>query len=378
MSKRFTYKTWVITLFVLLSQAILWSILLPGIWFAQSNYNEFKLEREEDLIYGLSIIPLILIHLIYLIWKNRAINRFSDTALHKYNLSPISSFKAGLKMVCLYSALSLAFIAYLNPQFGTKEKESEVKGIDIIIALDVSNSMLARDIDASKTRLEIAKRAIEGLTKKLHGDRIGVVVFAGKAFTQLPITTDYSAAKLFLSVISTDMIQNQGTAIGNAIDVSLSSFDFESNTQKAIVIISDGENHEDNAMEMSEAAYESGVTINAVGIGSTNGVPIPMYRNGKFVNNKRDQEGHTVLTKLNEQMLKDIADAGNGTYIKAKKNNLGLDVILDNLNELEKEAYGKTQYLEYEDQFQWFLLLAILLFIGYISLGETTKLKSAA
>ena len=377
MSKQYTYKIGGITLFVLLSQIILWGLLLFGIWFAQDNYTEFRLEHKVDLIYGLVIIPFIVIHINYLRWKNKAINRFSNTNLQQHSLSPISSLKTGLKMVCLYSSIALLFIAYLNPQFGTKEKESEVKGIDIIVALDVSNSMLARDLDKTKTRLDIAKRAIESMSNKLHGDRFGIVVFAGKAFTQLPITTDYSAAKLFLSTISTDMIQTQGTAIGNAIEVSLNSLDFESNTQKAIVIISDGENHEDDAIDMTKVAQEKGVAIHTIGMGSVNGSPIPMYRKGKFVNNKRDKEGHTVLTKLNEQMLKDIADAGNGIYIKANKNNLGLDIILDNLNELEKEAYDTKQYLEYEDQFQWFLLLAILLFIGYITIDENTKLKLA-
>lgn len=376
MKNRFTYRvvsTLVITLTIL---ALLWSAILSGIWFATKNYPQFKLERSEDLIYASAILPLLFIHIFYYQWRNKAVGRFADLGLLKHTIKPISSIKILFKTIALYLSISLIFVAYLNPQFGTKEKESEVKGIDIIMALDVSTSMLARDLDDNNTRLDIAKRSIEGLTNKLHGDRFGIVVFAGKAFTQLPITTDYSAAKLFLSTISTDMIQTQGTAIGNAIDVALNSFDFESKTQKAIVIISDGENHEENALKMAKVAQEKGVKIFTIGMGSINGVPIPIYKNGEFINNKRDKEGHTVLTKLNEQMLVDLANTGEGMYIKAKKHNLGLNVILENLNELEKEAYDTKQYLEYEDQFQWFLALGILFFLGYLLIDENTKLRT--
>ncbi len=375
MSKKYTYKLGVITTTLIISQIVLWSIILSGIWFANVNYNQFRLERNDELIFGLGILPLLIINLYYLSWKNKAIQRFSSSNLLKHTFKPISSFKTSIKLITLYSAISLAFIAYLNPQFGTKEKESEVKGIDIIVALDVSNSMLAKDLDENKTRLDIAKKAIERLTNNLHGDRFGIVVFAGKAFTQLPITTDYSAAKLFLSSISTDMIQTQGTAIGNAIEVAMSSFDFESNTQKAIIIISDGENHEDDALSAAENAFEEGVSIHTIGMGSLNGVPIPIYRNGKFINNKKDKNGHTVLTKLNEQMLKEIAEKGNGNYIKAKQNNLGLDIVLDDLNDLEKLAYDTKQYREYEDQFQWFLALATLLFLIFLIIDEHTTVK---
>lgn len=373
MSKRYTYKVGLIATILIVSQLILWSFVMSGLWFAEQNYEQFRLERKDELIFGSAIVILIGLHLFYFVWKNKAINRFADSELLKHSLQPISSFKVISKTVFLYSALCLLFVAYLNPQFGTKEKESEVKGIDIIIALDVSTSMLARDLDETKSRLDIAKRSIEGLTNKLHGDRFGIVVFAGKAFTQLPITTDYSAAKLFLSSISTDMIQTQGTAIGNAIEVAMNSFDFESNTQKSIIIISDGENHEDDAIIAAEDAQEKGVGIHTIGMGSINGVPIPLYRKGKFINNKRDKNGHTVLTKLNEEMLKSIATSGNGIYVKANKNNLGLDLILDELNELEKAAYDTKQYREYEDQFQWFLVLAILLFLGSILIDENTK-----
>lgn len=377
MSKQYTYKLGVIIPLLLASQAILWLLILGGIWFAKSNYEQFRLDHANDLKYGLIIIPLLAVQIIFLIWKNKSINRFADKHLQKYSLQPISSFKTSLKLISLYSALCFLFVSYLNPQFGTKEKESEVKGIDIIVALDVSNSMLARDFNEDKTRLDVAKRAMEQLTNKLHGDRFGIVVFAGKAFTQLPITTDYSAAKLFLSSISTDMIQTQGTAIGNAIDVALNSFDFDANTRKAIVIISDGENHEDDAIAMSEEANDKGVSIHTIGMGSVNGMPIPIYRKGKFVGNKRDKNGHTILTKLNEEMLKDIATIGNGSYIKAKQNNLGLDIILEELNELEKEAYDKKQYRVYEDQFQWFLLIGILLFLASTLINENRILSVA-
>lgn len=373
MSKRYTYRLGAVISIVLITLALLWLAILGGLWFAYDNYEQFRLEREDELIYGGVILGFVLLHFGYLIWKNKAIQRFAETGLMKHSLSPISSFKSIVKLTLFYSAASFMFLAYLNPQFGTKEKTSEVKGIDLIVALDVSNSMLARDLDENKTRLDIAKRSIEGLTSKLHGDRFGIVVFAGKAFTQLPTTTDYSAAKLFISTISTDLINTQGTAIGNAIEVALNSFDFESNTKKAIIIVSDGENHEDNAIEMAQEAAEKGVIIHTVGLGSTNGVPIPMYQNGRFINNKRDNNGNTVLTKLNEDMLKELAAIGNGAYVKAERHNLGLDLLLNKLSNLEKEAYDTKQYLEYEDQFQWFLLFGLLLFVPSIMISETLK-----
>ncbi|MFP5470093.1 MAG: VWA domain-containing protein [Bacteroidia bacterium] len=370
MERKNTYKLIPTSLTVVGSQVLLWAVIFFFIWFAKNNYPQFKIENEDDFIYVLIIPVLMLIYLLNLIWKNKALKRWSDEKLLNYSTPKLSSFKTTAKAVLFFSALSLFFIAYLNPQFGTKEKTLEVKGIDIIVALDVSTSMLARDLSEEQSRLDLAKRGIENLTKKLRGDRFGVVVFAGKAFTQIPITSDYSAVKLFLPSISTDMMNSQGTAIGNAIDIALSSFDFSTSTNKAIIIISDGENHEEGAKEMAESSIDKGVVINTIGMGTSKSVPIPIYKNKKFLGNKKDKNGNTVLTKLNEDMLKELASIGKGTYVKATAGNSGLDIILDDLKNLEKRAYDKKQYLEYEDQFQWFLALGILCLLTSLMIDE--------
>jgi len=375
LEKKYIYKSIPVSIAIIGSQVMLWVIIFFSIWFAKKNYPQFKIEREEDFIFGLFIPLLILVYIVNLIWKNKALKRWSDVQLLSYSTPSISSFKTTFKAILFFSALSLFFVAYLNPQFGTKEKTSEVKGIDIIVALDVSTSMLARDLSEEKSRLDLAKRGIEDLTKQLRGDRFGVVVFAGKAFTQIPITSDYSAVKLFLPAISTDMMSSQGTAIGNAIDIALNSFDFNTSTNKAIIIISDGENHEEGAKDMAEKAIEKGVVINTIGMGTNKSVPIPIYEKNKFLGNKKDKDGNTVLTKLNEEMLKELASIGSGTYVKATAGNTGLEIILDNLKNLEKRAYDKKQYLEYEDQFQWFLALGILCLLTSFFIDEKSFQK---
>jgi Ca-activated chloride channel homolog len=370
MSSKITYRLIWIVLSTAIPLLMFWIVVYVTNIFLKSNYQEYRLERPEALNYAWLIAIAFILYVFNLAWKNRVYNKWSTPSLLTKSSSKISTTKESIKSSSFFVALSLLFVAYVNPQFGSSEKTSEVKGIDIILALDISNSMMAKDLSDSQTRLDIAKRAIEDLTKNLHGDRLGIVVFAGKAFTQLPITSDYSAAKLFLSTISTDMIYSQGTAIGNAIEISLNSFDFNTPTQKAIVIISDGEDHEEGALEMANKASEMGVIINAIGVGSVKGSPIPMYKNGKFLGNKKDSNGNTVLTKLNEDALQQLVATGNGNYAKASASNFGLNDILEELNKLQKNAYGKKEFQLYDDKFQWFLAPAILLFLLSIAINE--------
>ncbi len=260
---------------------------------------------------------------------------------------------------------SLAMISLLfglaNLQFGTKIEEVKREGVDLMIALDVSNSMLAEDL--SPNRLERAKRAIYQLIENLHNDRLGIIVFAGQSYVQLPITTDYSSAKLFLETIGTDIVPTQGTAIGSAIDLAMESFDFENGTSKAIIVITDGENHEDDAQSAAKNAIAKNVSVHTIGMGAVQGAPIPIYKNGNRVGFRTDNTGNTIITKLDEKMLRDIASAGNGSYVRATNANAGLKIIMDEINKMDKKEFGSKSIKDYEDRFQLFLIAALILIV---------------
>lgn len=289
--------------------------------------------------------------------KNRRISIFSDRKLLYSQLPDISSVNTTLKYLLWRLAAAAMVVALINPQLGSKMTEAKVKGIEIVIAVDVSNSMLAEDLKPN--RLEVTKRAISRLLDNLHGDRIGIVVFAGQAFVQLPITSDYTAGKLFLSSIGTDIVPVQGTAIGSAIDLALKSFDFETPVQKAIIVITDGENHLDDPVASAKKAAEKGVQVFTIGMGSINGAPIPDYKNGRRIGYKTDKNGNTVVTKLDQEMLKKIAEAGNGSYIHASNGEVGLQPLIAKLNKIQKTEMGAVTYSEYEDRFQLFLAFAV-------------------
>ena len=230
-----------------------------------------------------------------------------------------------------------------------------------MIVLDVSNSMLSQDL--APNRLENAKRALDQLIDNLHNERIGIVVFAGEPYVQLPMTTDYSAAKLFLGEISTGMVPVQGTAIGAAIDMGMQSFDFKNNTAKAIILMTDGENHEDDAVRAAQDAADKKVMINVIGFGSEQGSPIPIYKDGKQQGFHLDSAGHTVISKLDENMCKELAATGNGVYIRATNAGSGLNVVMDQVNKMQQNGYDSKQFKDYEDRFQFFLVLAFLLLV---------------
>lgn len=302
--------------------------------------------------------PVIFIIFVLSSWaKNYRLAKFADYRLLYTILPNISSVNATLKYILWRLAAAFLVLALMNPKLGSKTTEAKVSGIEIMLAVDVSNSMLAEDIKPN--RITRATRAIEKMLESLRGDKIGIVVFAGQSFVQLPITSDYSAGKLFLSSINTDMVPVQGTAIGSAIDLSLKSFDYESPAQKAIVIITDGENHEDDAIASAKAAGEKGVKVYTIGLGSPDGTPIPNFVRGRRDGFMKDREGNTVITRLNEDMLRDIADAGNGKYIRGTTAEVGLTPLLNELNTLQKADMGTVVYAEYEDRFQIFLALSL-------------------
>ncbi len=259
-------------------------------------------------------------------------------------------------------------LAVCNLQTGSKTQEVKREGADIIVCLDVSNSMLAQDL--SPNRLERAKFALEKMIDKLQGDRLGIIVFAGEAYVQLPITTDYSAAKLFLGGINTQMVPTQGTNIGAAIRKALEGFSKDLEKNKTIVIITDGENHEAEAVEAAEEAAKAGVIVNCIGVGSETGVPIPMLNNGVVQGYRKDKDGNTVVTKLNKEVLQEIAGKADGIFVQATNADIGLNAILDKLAQLDKKQIDTKMYTDYEDQFQWFLGLALLLFIIEFFISE--------
>jgi Ca-activated chloride channel homolog len=318
--------------------------------------------QHTEFLWALLIVPLFVLIFIFLLnWRKRSIRTCGDRALIMRLMPDVSTGKPVFKFVLFTLAYIFLILGLANPQIGTKLEEVKREGVDIIIALDVSNSMLAEDL--SPNRLERAKRAIEQLVDKLHNDRIGIIVFGGQAYTQLPVTTDYAAAKLFLSTISTDLIPTQGTAIGAAISLAMESFDFKNNSGKAIVIITDGEDHEGDIAEEIKAANEKQVVIHTIGMGSSQGAPIPIYRQGQQVGFKKDREGNTVVTKLNEDMLAQIAASGNGTYVRASNAESGLNIILDKINKMQKAEFGTKIYTDYEDRFQYFIAISFLLLL---------------
>ena len=261
--------------------------------------------------------------------------------------------------------LAFAFFAVglARPRTGARLAERKTKGAEIIVALDVSNSMLAQDY--SPNRLERAKLAISRLTDRLQEDRIGLVIFAGTSFVQLPVTTDYVSAKMFLGSIDTGSIPVQGTAIGDAIRLCIKSFSAQSEKSRVIVVISDGENHEDDAVGAAKQAAELGIKVYTIGVGSAEGQPIPM--DGGLL---RDKDGEIVVTKLNEQMLRDVAKAGNGAYIHAGGEEFGLNPIVQDIRRMEDEEFGSVVFEEYDEQYMYFFGVALLLFVIQMLIGE--------
>ena len=352
-------------------EIIFWSVCIATYQYLISNVVEFRFEHPNRL-WLLSVILLLNIAWISnRIWRNKALNNFAKIETIHHIHAGYSNFRSSVKYFLFRTAFGLLIIASANPQDGENEKTVESKGIDIMIALDISRSMMAEDIVNNYSRLDLAKLAIGKLMNELRGDHVGIVVFAGEAYKQLPLTPDYHVAKLFLKSIGTDMISSQGTDIGNAIDLCMSSFDLEKNTNKAILIMSDGEDHEEMAVNAANDASNQNVVICTIGMGTDKGVPIPVYKRGKKIGNKKDKENSTVLTKLNEENLIQIAQAGNGTYTRAQGLNLNLRKIVDRLNAIERTTLKKEKYSTYDDQFQWFLIPAfILLFLELIILEK--------
>ena len=324
---------------------------------------------EKIWFWVLGVIPVIaLFFLILQIWKHKSQSNFADKMLLK-RLSPNTSlFKSILKLVVLSLAFASLAIALVNPKIGTKLETVKREGVDIVFAIDVSKSMLAEDI--APNRLEKAKQLVTQIINNLASDRVGIIAYAGKAFPQLPITTDYAAAKMFLQNMNTDMLSSQGTAINEAIKLAKTYYDDEEQTNRVLIIISDGEDHSDEAASVAEEANEEGIRIFTIGVGDVKGGPIPEKRNGIVLNYKKDNNGETVITRLNEEILKSIASKANGVYINGKNTNELVDQIGEILNKMDKKEFESKQYADFKDQFQWFLGIALFFLVLDIFLLE--------
>ncbi|HEX8548036.1 MAG TPA: VWA domain-containing protein [Cytophagaceae bacterium] len=323
----------------------------------------------QEYLYALGLIPVFIILFLFMrVWRKKLLARFGEKELVK-KLSPdVSNTKPWLKFILIALTFGLIILGIAGPQMGTKLEEVKREGVDIIIALDVSNSMLAQDIRPD--RLERSKQAIARVIEKLQNDRIGIIVFAGRAYVQLPLTSDFGAAKLFLSTINTDIIPTQGTAVGAAIDLAIKSFGNNIKKHKALVIITDGENHEDDAVKAAKAAADEGIIIHTIGMGSMSGGPIPTYKNKVQTGFLKDNNGNTVVTKLDEGILREIAETGKGKFVRASNSEDGMGVVLGEISRMEKKNFGTKMYTDYEHRYQYFLALALLLLLIEFVVGE--------
>ena len=312
----------------------------------------------------LLLVPLIPVVYALLRRARRArMRRFGDEKLVKELMPSWSGAKGWVRVILFSLAFFFFVIGLCRPQVGAKLSERETKGAEIMICLDVSNSMLAQDY--SPDRLDRAKLAISRIVDKLDGDRIGLIVFAGSSFVQLPITTDYVSAKMFLNYISTSSVPVQGTAIGEAIHTAARSFSAQSEKSRAIIVITDGENHEDDPVAAAEEVAEMGVKVYTIGVGTLQGQPIP--KDGELM---KDKEGNIVVTRLDEDTLRKVADAGNGAYVHAGNEEFGLNPIVDDIRRMEDERYNSVVFEEYDEQFMYFLGAALLLLVLEMLIGE--------
>jgi Ca-activated chloride channel family protein len=318
----------------------------------------FRFEHSTYLLF-LALIPLLAIFFfIAQSYRKKAIKRFGDTHLMARLMPEMSKYKHELKFVLLSLCIAALVVAWANPQWGTKKEKVSRKGIDLFIALDISESMLAQDVTPS--RLLRARKFGQDLIDKVKGDNVGAIFFACNAYMQVPLTADYAFAEMFISTADPGMAPSQGTAIGEAIDVSARSFKEDNKNHKALVIISDGEDHDGAAVESAKAAYDDGLLIFTVGVGSPEGAFIPTMVQGRS-DFKRDETGNPVRSQLNEEMLKNIASTGGGVYF-----NLGAgseqvaEALQQHIDTIEKQEFEQRVFNEYESYFQWFVALAII------------------
>jgi len=333
----------------------------------------YELE-EKGYLYLLFIIPILVMLFLYVqFWKRKKQKEFGDLDLIQ-KLSPEkSTFKPILKMVLFLSGLTFIIIGLVNPKMGTKVEKVKRQGIDIVFAVDVSKSMLAEDV--APNRLEKSKQLVSQLINQLGSDRIGIIAYSGSAFPVLPMTSDYAVAKMFLQSMNPGMISSQGTSIDQAIDLANSKFfDKKDKTNKLLILISDGEDHTDNAETAAEDAQKNGIKIITIGVGTEKGGPIPLKRNGVVESFQRDKDDQVVITKRNAEILSKIAKSSKGGYIDGNSTKVVVDYVKKVIDNTEKTEFGATQMADLKSQFQWFLGFGFfLLFLDTFLLERRTK-----
>ena len=328
--------------------------------------------EEPIYFYYLAIIPVIVVlFLLAFWWKKRTQKKFTDNALLEKLAPNKSTFKAVLKLVFLVIGISFLVISLVNPKMGTKLKTVKREGVDVVFALDVSKSMLAEDI--APNRLEKAKQIISKIIDKLGSDRVGIIIYAGNSYPLLPITTDHAAAKMFFQNASPDMVSSQGTAINEALNLAKTYYNNDEQTNRFLIIISDGEDHQEETKQVAQNMSEEGVKVYTIGVGTEKGGPIPIKVSGSLVGYKK-HKGETVVTRRKTEVLEDIANAAGGRYIDGNKTEKPVDFIENLIANAQKNEFETKQFSDYKDQFQWFIGIGIFfLLIDVFFLDKKTK-----
>jgi Ca-activated chloride channel family protein len=301
---------------------------------------------------------MIVVFLLVLWWKKRTQKKFSNPELLEKIAPNTSTFKNTLKLVILILGISFLVISLVNPKMGSKLKTVKREGVDVVFALDVSKSMLAEDI--APNRLEKAKQIISKIIEKLGSDRVGVIIYAGNSYPLLPITTDHAAANMFLQNANPDMVSSQGTAINEALELAQTYYNNDEQTNRFLIIISDGEDHQQETKQMAQNLSNDGVKIYTVGVGTEKGGPIPMRLNGAMIGYKKDRKGETVITKRQPDVLAEIADVANGRFIDGNITEEPVKQLSEIIANAQKNEFETKQFSDYKDQFQWFLGIAIV------------------
>ncbi|MBP1617867.1 MAG: hypothetical protein H6Q14_1694 [Bacteroidetes bacterium] len=326
----------------------------------------FRFGNPEYLYLFLALPALVILYIYLNIRKIRSVKRLGDLRLIKQMMPEMSLKRSYLKFWVILATLGIGIIMVARPQFGSKADKVDKKGIEIVIAVDVSNSMLARDV--SPSRLLKAKQMLSKIIDARNDDKVAIVVFAGEAFVQLPLTTDVESAKLFLESIDPSLVPVQGTAIGSAIDMGISCFSSDKEVGKAMVLITDGENLEGDAIDVAKRAKDTGIRVNVIGIGSTEGSPIPTSSGSNDY--KRDNQGNVVMSKLDETTCKAIAEAGKGLYAHADNSNSALKALQGQLDKMRKKEIDGVSYSDYDERFQFFAWIVLILLIVEICIYD--------
>ncbi|CAL2089517.1 VWA domain-containing protein [Tenacibaculum sp. 190524A02b] len=321
----------------------------------------YKIE-EPIYFYLFAIIPvLIVVFLLVLWWKKRTQKKFASQEL-LVKLAPNSSnFKPTLKLIFFLLGLSFLILSLVNPKMGTKLKTVKREGVDVVFALDVSKSMLAEDI--APNRLEKSKQIISKIIDKLGSDRVGIIIYAGNSYPLLPITTDHAAGKMFLQNANPDMVSSQGTAITEALNLAKTYYNNDEQTNRFLIIISDGEDHQEETKQIAQNITNEGIKVYTIGVGSEKGGPIPIKLNGSLIGYKKDRKGETVITQRKSNVLQEIAEIGSGSYIDGNKTETPVKAIADIIANAQKSEFETKQFSDYKDQFQWFLAIGLLFLI---------------